>query len=120
MNDISTGLLADTTELRKLIVEHPDYPICVLAGECANDGEYSSVYCSIIRVETGIILDCYQPVDEDIVFTDKDDFYERLEEWLWDTGDWNETEEVFLAKLAEEKVKYEPYWKNCIVIFADN
>lgn len=117
----TSGILADTTELKKLIAEHPDYPICVLAGEETNCGEYAWMYCSDIRFEVGEILDCEQPVNDQIVFNDREDFEERLEEWLWDELDQPDVEEPeFQKQLAEEKAKYEPYWKDCIFIFADN
>lgn len=119
----TSGVVADTTELRKLIAEHPDYPICVLASEDANSGDYSWMYCSDIRFELGEILDCDQPVNDEIIFNDRDDFEERLEEWLWDylcSDDVTYTEEQFQKYLAKEKAKYEPYWKDCIFIYADN
>lgn len=34
-------LTKSTEELKKLIAEHPDYPIVVLAGECANSGDFA-------------------------------------------------------------------------------
>lgn len=118
-----SGILADTSELKKLIAEHPDYPICVLASEDANCGDYNWMYCSDIRFEVGEVLDCDQPVNDEIIFNDRDDFEERLEEWLWDelTSDGEEyTEEQFQKFLADEKAKYEPHWKDCIFIYADN
>lgn len=119
----TSGIVADTTELRRLMAEHPDYPICVLASEEANNGEYGWMYCSDIRFEVGEILDCEQPVNDEIVYHDRDDFEEGLEEWLWDelcadNGEY--TEEQFQKALADEKAKYEPHWKDCIFIYADN
>lgn len=117
------GVVADATELRKLMAEHPDYPICVLASEDANIGDYSWMYCSDIRFGLGEILDCEQLVNDGFVFTDRVDFEERLDEWLWDhlcSDDATYTEEQFQKALAEEKEKYEPYWKDCIFIYADN
>lgn len=126
----TSGILADTTELKKMIAEHPDYPICVLAGEDANCGDYSWMYCSDIKFYVGEILDCEQPVNDEIIFSDRDDFEERLEEWLWDEmcdemaedkfDDSEPSEADFKKRLADEKAKYEPYWKDCIVIRADN
>lgn len=118
-----SGFLADTAELKKLIAEHPDYPICVLASEDANTGDYGWTVCSKIIFSVGEILDCEQPVDDCRMFDDRDDFEEKLEEWLWDefSSDYSEyTEEEFQKALKEEKSKYEPYWKDCIFIYADN
>lgn len=118
---ITSGIGADASELRKLMAEHPDYPICVLAGENANCGDYGWEYCSDISFGLGEILDCDQPVNEDIVFSDRDDFNDRLEEWLWDVLNQPDIkEEQFQKALKEEKAKYEPYWKKCIFIYADN
>lgn len=128
----TSGILADTTKLKKLIAEHPDYPICVLASEDANCGDYGWVYCSDIRFGVGKILDCVQPVDDMQIFSDKDNFYERLEEWLWErmcdelnpdimhSDGKKPTEEEFQKRFAEEKANYEPHWKDCIFIYADN
>lgn len=121
----ATGILADTTELRKLILEHPDYPIAVIVSEDVNSGEYSWMYASDITFSTGEILDMQTPFCDEKVFNDKDDFEEELEEWLWDEMGGNDkdsrvSEAVFEDALKEEKAKYEPYWKECIIIYADN
>lgn len=112
----------DTTELKKLIAEHPEYPICVLASEDANRGDYDWEVCDTVKFQVGEILDCEQNIDDCRIYTDRDDFEEDLEERLWNElcSDRDYTEEEFQKALAEEKAKYEPYWKNCIFIFADN
>ena len=81
--------------------------------------------CSDVRFGVGEILDCDQPVNDEIIFSDRDDFEERLEERLWDELGQPDIEEPeiqkkFQKRLAEEKAKYEPHWKRCIVIYADN
>ena len=60
-----TGLLKDTTELRKLIAEHPNYPMCGLASEDANMGEYGWMYCASVSFGVGEILDCEQHINAD-------------------------------------------------------
>lgn len=127
----TSGILADTTELKKLIAEHPDFPIAVLCGENCNCGDYTWMYASDIRFGVGELLDCVQPIDDCQIFHDKDCFYDQLEEWLWEYmcdelcadgmyDDREPSEEEFQKKLAEEKAKYEPHWKDCIFIYADN
>lgn len=127
-----SGILADTTELRNLILEHPDYPICVLGSDELNSGDYGWMYATDISFGLGEVLDCDQKVDEDYIFNDRDDFYDRLEDWMYEylneeisidgeyLGDRVVSDEEFQEKLAEEKAKYEPHWKKCIVIYADN
>lgn len=116
----TSGILADTTELRKLILENPSYSIAVLGGETLNGGEYPWMYASDIRVELGEILNCDQPFNDEIVYSDRDMFNEQLEEWLWDRTRGELEEEKFQKILAEEKEKYEPFWEKCILIYADN
>lgn len=127
----TSGILADSTELKKLISDHPDYPIAVVCSEDVNCGDYSWMYASDIRFSVGEILDCEQPVDDCRIYNDRDDFEEDLEEWLWDYmcdklfcdgpyDDGEPSEEEFQKKLKEEIAKYDPYWKDCIIIYADN
>lgn len=119
----TSGILVDSTELRKLIVDNPDLPIVVLCGENSTSGEYSWTYASDIKFRLGEILDCDQPVDDERVFSDREEFYEKLEEWLFENNNpnmYNNPEAVFIGKFEREKAKYEPHWKKCIMIFADN
>lgn len=118
------NLIAPSDELKKLIAEHPDYPIVVLAGDDANTGDYTWMYCSSISFSVGKILDCAVPWDDESVVTDEDEFNEYLEDWLFDEirerdGDPPEEEE-FQKILAAEKERYAPYWKNVIGIWAGN
>ena len=116
-------LTTKSDELKKLIAENPDLPIVVLAGTDATDGE-QSMYCSDIRFYIDEILDCEVPYME-YVETDRVNFEEQIEEWLWDEMGGNDrdtklSEVVFEEALKETKEKYEPYWKKVITIYADN
>ena len=71
-------------ELRKLITEHPDLPLLVMAGDNANDGDHSYTVCSYIRAELGEVLDCEQGVDDTMIFTDRDEFEEKLGDNFYD------------------------------------
>lgn len=124
-----SGIWADTTELRQMILEHPDYPICVIVSEEANNGDYYWMYATDITFSVGEILDKQQPFKEEMIYHDRDSFEEDLEEWLWDDlharladegNDAEMDEDTFQSVLKRELEQYEPYWKNCIIIRADN
>lgn len=124
-----SGIIADTIELKKLILEYPDYPICVLVGEEANNGEYYWMYASDITFEVGEIMDKQQPFNQGIIYSDRDSFEEDFGDWLWDDlharladegNDAEMDEDTFRVLLKNELAQYEPYWKNCIIICADN
>lgn len=111
------SLVRQTDELKKLIAEHPDYPICVLAGEEANGGDYTWMYCSDIRFSVGEILDADYYGYNDEIITDRDELEEIIEERFYDEGLENEElDKAVKAKIAE----LEPYWKNVICIWATN
>lgn len=125
----ASGILADTIKLRQMILDHPDYPICVLVSEEANSGDYYWMYASDITFEVGEILDKQQPFNQEVIYSDRDSFEEDFEEWLWDDlharladegNDAEMDEETFERVLKVELEQYEPHWKNCIVIRADN
>lgn len=119
-------LTANTDELKKLIEEHPDYPIVVLAGEEANGGDYYWMYCSDIRFSVGEILDCETPYYDESVCSDRECFEEQMADWLYDklSDDGVDMQSIsndeFDKRLKEEIEKYEPYWKKVIVIWANN
>lgn len=51
MNNTSLPcLLNDTTELRNLILENPDLPLLIFAGEEAWNGEYSYESAENVRI----------------------------------------------------------------------
>lgn len=125
----ASGILADTTELKKLILQHPDYPIVVLVSEEANSGDYSWMYASDITFSVGEILDKQQPFNQELIYSDRDSFEEDFAEWLWedlctrmeDEGNDAELDDnTFERVLKAELEQYESYWKNCIIIRADN
>lgn len=63
------------------------------------------------------------------IYSDRDSFEEDFEEWLWEDlharladegNDAEMNEDTFQSVLKRELEQYEPYWKNCIIIRADN
>ena len=113
-----------TDELKRLISEHPDYPIVVMAGEDANNGAYYWMYCEDISFKVGEVLTVEVPWNEEIILSDREQFEEELEEWLYDYLVYEQnqeiTEEEFQVKLKEEIAKYESYWTWVIQICATN
>ena len=113
------SLAKNSEELKKLILENPDLPIVVLAGEEANDGYWGWMYCSSITFSIGEILDCdFYDVD-DSVFVDRDRLEEKIADDVYDEHEYasdEECEEIIKRRLAE----LEPYWKKVIAIYATN
>ncbi len=115
MRDYS--LTKQTDELKKLIAEHPDYPIAVLAGEEANTGDHSWMLCTYINFEVGEMLDTDFYDYNDTIITDRDRLEEIIEDRLYD----EDLRDDELEKAVKEKVaELEPYWKNVIFIYAAN
>lgn len=114
----STGLLQSTAELRKLIIENPDLPLLVFAGEDANSGDWSYMSCSYVKARIDEYLDCMQEVDDCKCYTDRGDFEEDLADTLCD--DFKGTDEEWDEYLSKELAKYDPYWTECIILHVDN
>ena len=113
--------MKQTDELKKLIAEHPDYPIVVMvANEVVADDFYGWWYAPSLSFSIGEILDCEQDVNDEKVYEDRDDFEEDLADILGDSGDYDETTDEEFDKIVQEELKkYEPYWKKVIQIRAD-
>lgn len=109
--------LAHTTDkLKRLIAEHPDYQICVLAGEEANGGDYNWMFCADVRIDVGKILDTDFYGYNDEIFTNRDELEEYIEDMLYDEYEGAELD----AKIKQKLEELEPYWKNVICIWATN
>lgn len=118
MNIEPLGIVHDASELRKLIAENPDLPICVLVGREAASDEFAYTYCTDVRAYIGEILDCEVSTRE-CVITDRDDLKDALDDLYCDEyADLSDDEydKAIEAKIAE----YEPFWKKAIVVYADN
>lgn len=114
---VSTGLLNATQELRKLIIDYPDLPLLVFAGQDANCADYSYTSCGRVRASIGEYLDCMQTVNDEYCYTDRDEFQEDLEDLHSDFDGSDKEFEQFIESLLAE---YEPYWKRCIILYVDN
>lgn len=113
------SLVHDSAELRKLMQEHPDLPIVVLADEESACPDWAWTYCSSVRCSIDKILDVHTPYDDERVFTDKDEFREVIEDYFVDA------EPDYSGRTLEEAVeaefkKYEEYWRDVIAIYASN
>ena len=120
MNNFRSYSLTKTSdELKRLILENPDLPIVVLAGEEANSGDHYWMFCSSISYSIEEILDCDYVGYNDEVFTDRD----YLEEFIADTlcDDYRDaTDEEFENAIKRKLEDLEPYWTKVIAIYATN
>lgn len=113
----TTDLLHNTDVIRKLILENPDLPILVLVSDDAHKGEYAYEAVWDVDWNIGEFLDCEQRIDEDKIYTDRDEFEEDLEQYLWDEAHKYISEDEFEKLLKRELKKYESFWKRCIILY---
>jgi hypothetical protein len=113
----TTNLLHNTDVIRKLILENPDLPILVLVGDDANKGEYAYEAVWDVEWDIGEFLDCQQRIDEGRIYTDREEFENDLELYLWNEANKYIPEDEFETLLKRELEKYEPYWKRCIILY---
>ena len=108
-------------DLKRLIKENPELPIVMLAGENANSGDYSTMFCSSVNACIGELLDCMQEQNDEICYTDRDEFREQIEDNLAMSDEWaDKTDEEIEAEADRIEAEYEPYWKKCIIVVVDN
>ena len=113
--------IKQTDELKKLIAEHPDYPIVVLVNnDVCLDDSYRWWYAPSIRFDLGEILDCEQTINDEKVYENRDDFEEDVRYMLECDDAFEEWTDEEYEKLVQDKLaEYDPYWKNVICIYAD-
>lgn len=114
-----TGIVNSAMELRQLIIDNPDLPMVVFAGEDANaGGDYMYSACSHVSAYIGEFLDCQQTINDEKCYCERDDFKEDLENTLDDY--FEESEEDFNNRVQRELAEYDPYWKPCIILYVNN
>lgn len=112
--------IKQTDELKKLIAEHPDYPIVVIVSNEVVADDYGWWYAPEISFGIGEILDCEQDIDEEKTYVDRDDFEEDVQYNVeCDENFENATDEEFDAEVKRIMTEYEPYWRKVIQIRAD-
>ena len=112
--------IKQTDELKKLIAEHPDYPIVVIVSNEVVSDDYGWWYAPEISFGIGEILDCEQDIDEEKTYVDRDDFEEDVQYNVeCDENFENATNEEFDGEVKRIMTEYEPYWKKVIQIRAD-
>lgn len=116
-----TGLLHSTDELKRLILEHQELPILVLAGDNANIGDYGYMSCSRVRAQEGEFLDCKQKIDACKCYTDRDDFEDDVADFLAGEERYRDLSyDEFNAVVQQTVNEYDAFWKPCIVLHVDN
>ena len=120
MMNLDNSLLHDASELRRLVMERPDLPIVVLAGEEASGCDYYWTYCCVVNVEIGWILDVKTPYDGDNVFNDKETFRDAVADALYSEETRQMSDKDYDAMVAAEIAKYEPHWREVIAVYATN
>jgi hypothetical protein len=116
-----SGLLHSADELKQLIVENPDLPIVVFAGDDANIGDYSYTSCSYIKAYKGEFLDCAQTVNDCMCYTDRDEFEDDVADALAGEEQYRALPVDEFNFLVERTVnEYDDFWKPCILLHVDN
>lgn len=113
--------LKQTDELRKMILEHPDYPIVVIVNsEVVGDDFYNWWYAPDLSFSLGEILDCEQDIDDEKTYTNREEFMEDIEDRVSWNDEYENLSDNEIDKIVENIYRsYEPYWKKVIQIRAD-
>ena len=116
------GMIDDlhyTAPLRKLILDNPDLPLVIIAGQdaCGDRWNYTSAVCMKVEAYKGEFLNCNVEFSTDI-YTDREEFRDDMEDYYYsrfDGAEW-EFDEYIENKLNE----YDDYWIQCIILYVDN
>ena len=115
------GCTIRADDLKKLIMEHPDLPLVIFAGDCANSGDYPFMTCSSITAEVGEVLDCLQEVDSERCYTDRSAFADDLEYNMEEErNQFDGSDAEWEARMERAISEYDPYWKPCIIVCVNN
>lgn len=103
-------------ELIKIVQENKDLDIVVMASTDELTDEYGSILMEHLKVE---VTDIYNSPQEDVIYFDKDDVIEELQNYFADDEEYKDMSDEEYNKLCEEKAK-DYFYKRAIVIWARN
>lgn len=114
---MSSGILANTAELRKIILENPNLPIAVLCDADLFIDECTSMFAARVTFSIGEILDYPQEIRPNRIYYDRIAFEEDLADMLADRYE-GISQKAFEHRVKTEMKCYEMFWKPCILIYA--
>ena len=119
VGECQMSVLNSNETLKELINQYPTYPIVVLVNEeVVYDYGYSTWYAPEVYCYVGEILE-NQDINDERIFSDRDEFEEELADAYCDLDEFkNLTDEEFHDIILEKVKEYDPYWKDCIIIYA--
>lgn len=110
MNNIKLECsLNDTTTLKNLILENPDLPLIIFAGENANDGDYAyeQVYASEGEIKELTLYKDY--------WLDKDGYKEKLSNDLSDEYEYKHLSDKEYFEMIDKKVEETEFVKAIVI-----
>ena len=115
------GLIDDlhyTAPLRKLILDNPELPLVVFAGQDACDRwHYNSCVCTEVEAYKGEFLNCNVDFSDEC-YTDREHFREDMEDHYY--GNFDGVGAEFERFIEDKLIEYEDYWVQCIIVEVDN
>jgi hypothetical protein len=101
--------LKDTTALRELILENPDLPLIIFAGEDAWQGEYCY---NLVDARTYGVQELTLYAD---MWLDKDEYEEELSDALCDEEEYKDLSDEEWDKMIAQKVAETEFIKAIVV-----
>lgn len=121
LEKLPTGYMMRNEPIRKLITENPDLPLVFIATDEACSYDFQSMFCSSVTAEIGEVLDCQQTINDEIVYTDRDDFEDEIFDQIETlTGYDDRPEEWYQSEVKRIAAEYDPYWRKAIIITVSN
>lgn len=114
----ATGLVNSTEKLRNLLIEHPDLPLVVFANSDANAGDFSLMSCYFVNAEVGEFLDCWQAVNDERCYTEREDFEQDIYDSI--CFDFEGSDQDLEQEVKRKMKEYDAYWKPCIILIVGN
>lgn len=117
------NLVHETEKLRKLLIENPDCPLLIFAGEDANIGDYGYMGCTSVSCEKNVVLildnDAPDPPNDELIYVGEDELEDDIAEQVYDDMP-EATDEEQEAETKRRLAMFDKYWKECIVVYASN
>lgn len=107
----------DSKELREMLVSHKDWPVVILVDSDVVGDDCWNWYAGGYSCKEGEVLDCEQDIKPERTYTDRSEFEEDVEDYVYTNAELELSDEQFDAAVDRICKQYEPCWEKAVIVY---
>jgi len=107
----------DSGKLREMLNSHKDWPVVILVDSDVAWDDCWVWLAGGYSCEEGEVLDCEQDINPEHTYTDRSEFEEDVEDYVYTKTEKKLYDEELNAEVDRICKQYEPCWKKAVIVY---